>query len=319
MFRARRIHCLWGAKKHTEHHNSPPKRPHPGELKTSVHPTIRRTPRPTSLFFFTMAGGKKKKKPVSNPARGFATTSIASKPKPEILDTSTSDENRVILDQSSNSKNGIDAALAIASKDEKSATLPAQISPEEFEKQLEESELQVLVDKHSQKAKRDAARQISRLQTDRRVLRGQADALNTRKWLPPELTEEILDVIIADGRSATHASIQDHVGTQKSLGEEDLTIKLWTLQQTLDGAGFRVDKVQLVLDYILSISDKVVTGNKDSLWGLEESLEWLARECPREELPDYDNWQRKTQVLKSQIGKYYIPMRFIVLFVPLLA
>ena len=263
-----------------------------------------------------MAGGKKKKTPVSNPNRGFATTSIASKPRPENLDSAARDDNRVKVAQSSNSKSGIDAALR---KDEKLATPPAQISPEEFEKQLEESELQLLVDKYSQKAKRDAARQVSRLQTDRRVLRDQADALNTRKWLPPELIEEILDLIAAEGRPATHISSQYHLGVRKSLAEEDLTIKLWTLQQTLHKAGFQESKVQLVLDFTLSISDNVATNNKDSLWGLEESLDWLARECPREELPDYDSWQRRAHVLKSQIGEYIIPRVFVVASVPLLA
>ena len=189
--------------------------------------------------------------------------------------------------------------------------MPTQISPEDFEKQLDESELQTLVDRHSQKSKRDAARQIARLQTDRRLLRSQADSLNTRKWLPPELMEEILDVIVVDGRSVIHSAGQDNPSNQKPLSEEDLTIKLWILQQTLDGAGFHADKVKLAVDYILAISDKV-TANKDSVWGLEESLEWLARECSRDQLPDYEKSHRKLQSLKPQTGMFRSLFRYFV-------
>jgi ATP-dependent RNA helicase DHX29 len=248
-----------------------------------------------------MAGGKKKKKPASNPARGFATTSIASKPRVETVVETTaiieslaeevqSEEVRVV---SSTENQSASTSAAVAT---------AQLDPEEFERQLEESGLQVLVEKYSQKAKRDAVRQITRLQTDRRLLRGQADFLNTRKWLPSELMDEILHVIAVDYRSSTQTA-NESTTTQKPLTEEDLIIKLWTLQQALDGAGFPDNRVRMVLNYILSISDKMVSWNKDSIWGLEESLQWLSRECSRDELPDYENWQTKAlQGVKSQTG-----------------
>lgn len=248
-----------------------------------------------------MAGGKKKKKPASNPARGFATTSIASKPRTDISDLATNIETSTKPDNPPTGQTGAGTTLAASSEVDNPTQAPAQISPEDFEKQLDESELQTLVDKHSQKSKRDAARQIARLQTDRRLLRSQADALNTRKWLPPELMEEILDVIVVDGRSMIHSAGQDNPSNHKPLSEEDLTIRLWILQQTLDGAGFHADKVKLAVDYILSISDKV-TANRDSVWGLEESLEWLARECSRDQLPDYENSHRKLQSLRSHTG-----------------
>jgi ATP-dependent RNA helicase DHX29 len=248
-----------------------------------------------------MAGGKKKRKPASNPARGFATTSIASKPRADISDLATDIENAPKSDTPSASQTGGGTILAASSEVANPTQVPAQISPEDFEKQLDESELQTLVDKHSQKSKREVARQIAKLQTDRRLLRSQADSLNTRKWLPPELMEEILDVIVVDGRSAIHSAGQDNPSSQKPLSEEDLIIRLWILQQTLDGAGFPADKVKFAIDYILVISDKVTT-NKDSVWGLEESLEWLARECSRDQLPDYENSHRKLQSLRSQTG-----------------
>jgi ATP-dependent RNA helicase DHX29 len=258
-----------------------------------------------------MAGSKKKKKPASNPARGFATTSIASKPRADISDSVTGTESPSKSDNPSASQTATGTILAASSDVTIPTPGPAQLSPEDFEKQLDESELQSLVDKHSQKSKRDAARQITRLQTDRRLLRSQADSLNTRKWLPPELMEEVLDVIVLDGRLATHSVNQDSLSSQKPLSEEDLTIKLWILQQTLDGAGFHTEKVKLAVDYILASSDHV-TANKDSVWGLEESLEWLARECSRDELPDYENSHKKVQSLKSQTGTSHFCSRHFV-------
>ncbi|KAL3424654.1 helicase associated domain-containing protein [Phlyctema vagabunda] len=244
-----------------------------------------------------MAGGKKKKKPASNPARGFATTSVASKPKADDVDVEEGPKLAKELQDQTDVQNK-DAATTTNIDAAKPSTDPAHVSPEEFERQLENSELQVLVEKHAQKSKRDALRQKTRLETDRRVLRGQAESLATRKWLPSELMEEILDIIHSEGRFSTQS---DASTVHKQLSEEDLTIRLWTLQQSLVGAGFFEEKVHSALQYILGISDKITVGNKDSIWGMDEALEWLARECSRDELPDYDNSQRRHGFLsKSQ-------------------
>ena len=258
------------------------------------------TPRCKSTTNIEMAGGKKKKKPASNPARGFATTSIASKPKAEAGDAETelipSKELPALL-----AHHGGDSILALAVEGTTEPT-KNEPTPEEFERQLEDSELQVLVEKHAQKSKRDGLRQKTRLETDRRVLRGQAEKLNTRKWLPPELMEEILDLIKAEGRFSTQATESTTILKQSS--EEELTIRLWTLQQSLLGAGFLEGKVSFALRHVLEISDRILAGNKDAIWGMEEALDWLARECSREELPDYENWQRKAGSFpKSQNGK----------------
>lgn len=248
-----------------------------------------------------MAGGKKKKKPAANPARGFATTSIASKPKAEALEAESSSTNAKELQEALEVQQN-ELISELKTKVGESTSTKNVLSPEEFEKQLEDQELQLLVDKHASKSKREALRQKTRLETDRRVLRSQAEALNTRKWLPLELMEEILDLVKAEGRYAGQAA--DTSTTQKQASEEDLTIRLWTLYQALVGAGFLEEKVLLALRHVLDISDKIIAGNKDAIWGMEESLDWLSRECSRNELPDYENWQRKTGVLpKSQAGK----------------
>jgi ATP-dependent RNA helicase DHX29 len=249
-----------------------------------------------------MAGGKKKKKPASNPARGFATTSIASKPKAENTEPEASTTQKVLHE---NEDKLNEFSTTTGSSNEPSTVAETTLTAEEFEKQLEDSELQILVEKYAQKSKRDALRQKTRLETDRRLLRGQAESLNTRKWLPPELMEEILDLVKAEGRFAGQSN--DASSNAKQASEEELTIRLWTLQQSLLGAGFIEEKIKNALRYVLDISDKIAVGNKDAIWGMDEALDWLARECSREELPDYENWQRKGGIIpKSQTGWFFL-------------
>ncbi|KAH8157555.1 hypothetical protein CIB48_g10691 [Xylaria polymorpha] len=243
-----------------------------------------------------MAGPKKKKsKPAANPARGFATTSVASKPRIETATPAQTPPNGPPASDSTAAGLAKPNASSIAP----STALPAHptaapsqpapsLSPEEFEKQLEESELQLLVEKHAHKAKRDAARQKTRLETDRRLLRGQAEPLNTRKWLPQELMDQILDLIQAETRFAASSLASERPLSEKMPSEEDLTMRLWTLQQTLASLSFSPEKIDAVLQYVLELAPSVSTANRDYIWGLEEALDWLARSCGRGELRDYD-------------------------------
>ncbi|KAJ3560120.1 hypothetical protein NPX13_g9418 [Xylaria arbuscula] len=254
-----------------------------------------------------MAGAKKKKsKPAANPARGFATTSVASKPRVEAATpaatppngTATPDPSIVAgtgtakSDPSTAPSTGQTSQVTAESKPEPS------LSPEEFERQLEESELQLLVEKHAQKVKRDAVRQKTRLDTDRRLLRGQAEPLNTRKWLPQELMDQILDLIQAESRFSASSLASDRTINEKKPSEEDLTMRLWTLQQTLASLSFTADKIDAVLQYVLDLAPSISSANRDYIWGLEEALDWLAKSCEREELRDYDS--RSVKPLKSQ-------------------
>lgn len=253
-----------------------------------------------------MAGKKKTKKPAANPARGFATTSVASKPRVDTPDST---------DEAAGSSNDVGTASK-TDAGASAATLPQQnangvsastkeadkpLSPEEFERQLEESELQLLVEKYAQKVRRDVQRQKNRLETDRRVLRGQAETVNTRKWLPSELMEHIIDLIQAESRFAASSITSDSNTTGKALQEEDLTIKLWTLQETLAAAGFPEDKIQPALRFVLDIAPGVSPVSRESIWGLDEALEWLARECVRDELPDYEARGKKSQAGKNML------------------
>ncbi|KAF7553370.1 hypothetical protein G7046_g7117 [Stylonectria norvegica] len=232
-----------------------------------------------------MAGAKKKKKPAANPARGFATTSIASKPRPE-----TEPETKPV-DESAppSSENAPPSTASAGDANGNAASKEKALSPEEFEAQLEESELQLLVEKYAQKTKRDAQRQRSRLETDRRLLRGQADSVNSYKWLPQELMDHILDLVKAENRFAASSVSSDNTGAGKMPPEEETIIRLWTLQQTLAGADFPEERVRAVILYILDIAPNISSTGKDSIWGLEEALDWLARECSIDELPAYDS------------------------------
>ncbi|CAH0059275.1 unnamed protein product [Clonostachys solani] len=242
-----------------------------------------------------MAGAKKKKKPAANPARGFATTSIASKPRPEVTE-----------DASKGPSNAASNTPPTVKKDQAPPPSTAQgpgadtsskekvLSPEEFEKQLEESELQLLVEAHSQKVKRDAQRQKTRLQTERRLLRSQADTINIPKWLPPDLMDHILDLIQAESRFASSNMSSDTLNAGKMPAEDDMIIRLWTLQQTLEAAEFPQNRIQAVIRYILDIAPNISSTGKDLFWGLEEALDWLARECQADELPAYESRPRPT-------------------------
>jgi ATP-dependent RNA helicase DHX29 len=250
-----------------------------------------------------MAGKKKAKKPAVNPARGFATTSVASKARADLVegaeDTRGSTDNGPI-------PSATDAARSVAEVESTGGVKPSKepeksLSPEEFERQLEESELQLLVEKYAQKVRRDAQRQKTRLETDRRILRAQAEPVNTKKWLPQDLMDHILDLIQAETRFAASSITSENGSGAKTLQEEDLTIKLWTLNETLAAAGFPEDKIQPLLRFILDIAPNVSTSNRESIWGLDESLEWLARECEKEDLPDYEG--RGKPGSKSQAGK----------------
>lgn len=251
-----------------------------------------------------MAGAKKKKKPAANPARGFATTSIASKPRPEIVEVdpkpSSTSQNAPPTSQ--------DKAPPSDSKvgDTKAACKETPLSAEEFERQLEESQLQLLVERISQKTKRDAQRQRSRLETDRRLLRSQADSVNSIKWLPQDLMDYILDLIKAEHRFAASSLSSDNAGAGKIPPEEDLIARLWTLQQTLLATDFPKDRVQAVMKYILDITPNIPSVVKDSIWGLDEAFDWLARECPSEELPTYEP---KGKPVPKSTGQSSLPIR----------
>ena len=245
-----------------------------------------------------MAPNKKKKKPVSNPARGFATTSIASKPKVH----NNAVENEPILlhgdfpsPEVESPQSKTDNVLSQSSK--ASGKELHELTPEELESQLEESDLQLLLEKNGEKSRKDAFRQVSKLQIERRTLRSQAQHLNAHAWLPPELMQQIVDLLrlqMSDGNANTEPEQRSSV---PAFSEDDLVIKLWTLEQVLLQLGFTQARTHFATCQLLnkghpSNSLKLNAG-KDFIWGLEDCLDWLILICEPEEMPSYDDLGRK--------------------------
>ncbi|EQL02767.1 DEAD-like helicase [Ophiocordyceps sinensis CO18] len=141
---------------------------------------------------------------------------------------------------------------------------------------------------HTQKAKRDAQRQRSRLETDRRLLRSQADTVNIPKWLPPDLLNHILDLVYAETRFSASNVSSENAGSGRMPSEEETVVRLWTLRQTLEAATFPEPRVEAALQHIIDIAPHVSNATKDSIWGLEEALDCLPRQCSPDELPPYE-------------------------------
>lgn len=215
----------------------------------------------------------KKKKSTGNPARGFATTSIASKPK---LDKTSAADATIGESAHTPSK---ESATALESESAPKASSTADIvkqeleqTPEELEAQLEQDELQLLVEKHAPKVRREAHRHFSRFQTDRRVLRGQSHSMTIHDWLPGDIMDSILCLAQAESNDSNRRQGQQSL--LKTLTEEDMISKLWTLDLTLRDLGFSDGHVQPVLKWLCANAASIDTSA--SVWGLQEALEWLA-------------------------------------------
>lgn len=265
-----------------------------------------------AAFFFglaTMVAKKGKKKVASNPARGFATTSIASKPKPEKKDTDTSNEPSEKQSSVSTpaaaekspqlSQQGQNHEQQTSNNNKSSADRELhELSPEELEARLELSELQSFIEQQGPKVRKESARQVTRLKTDRRVLRGQADLLNIREWLPEELMQQIIDLAL-DETSST--STPSSTPTNKRLSQDELLSKVWQLSITLADLDVEEDQVRKVLQHILVSPPSEENGGL--IWGLSEALDWLALHSEPGQLLDYDAIKPKPQISNVQFDE----------------
>ena len=252
-----------------------------------------------------MAAGKKKsRKPAANPARGFATVSSASKPRPVVEDDSKIDPGSGSIDTSKGSVpgsgNGVISTTPQASSNGDSragdAHVPTdaakpELTPEEYEKELEESALQILVEKHGPKCRRDVVRQSDRLRTERRILRAQSMPLDISSWI----SKDLFDVIAQRCTGTQDQDVQKQ--RAKPLGDspswtEELTIRIWTLKKILAALGFGPTQTEDALSGL--IRENAILGPQafeasNSYWGLDFCLFWLARNVPKDDLLDYEN------------------------------
>lgn len=239
-----------------------------------------------------MAQKKKKTKVVANPARGFATTSTPSKPRivegdddtassvPPVQGQLTEDPKQII--------GGVSYNVTTSNNTAVSSSATKQLTPEEYEQQLEEDELRRTVDQFAAKSKRDSSRQINRLRTERRLLRSQSGELYTRTWVPEDLVRKIIAAAAAEpGFECGENSITESASNTKKaqISEQELSVAVWTLQRTLSGLRFRKDRVDQVLCSLIKLRHSINPCTfRDGSWGLDEAFELLAFGCELDEL-----------------------------------
>ena len=243
---------------------------------------------------------KKKTKPSSNPARGFATTSIVSKAKPQDVEEGNPDVSPKEIDLTLGQPvMHVDKLNSMSQHD---VNRPLHdLSPEELEQQLEESSLQVFVESQGDKVKKIVARQLSKLHTERRLLRGQAMPLSTRHWLPEDIMQLI--TLQLDAQQTTNVLSESLAHNGQTEGEtvgDDLLAKIWTLRQILPSLGFPLEGAMQTLHHLITsrnkVNQKALIGVKDSCWGLDQCLSWLAFTSNPEDLPSFEteNVQRQS-------------------------
>jgi ATP-dependent RNA helicase DHX29 len=213
----------------------------------------------------------KKKKPAGNPARGFATTSIASKPKPEKV---AADVAPTPPAPSSPKDGAVEPEAAVqATKPDAPVKEEVEQTPEELEAQLERDELQLLVEKHAAKIRRESRRQVVKFETDRRVLRSQSHFMSVNDWVPNDIMDSIIHLAQTESNDSNRRQGQQQP-LLKVLSEEDAISRLWTLDMTLRDLGFTKEQAEPVLQWLCANAAGV--DSSANVWGLQEALEWLA-------------------------------------------
>ncbi|KAF7719449.1 DEAD box ATP-dependent RNA helicase [Penicillium ucsense] len=237
------------------------------------------------------SNNKKKKKTPSNPARGFATVSVPSKPKLEsTADTPTTtaaDSEATSQNDAQSSRPGSRPTDETVSEISQAGPSLHNYSPEELEKHLEEAELQIFVDKYSTKCKADAVRQATKLETEKRVLRQQAVSLSLLEWLPSDVQDRILELATVEEHEYLLSSAKS-ANAKTLVPDEELHSRLWTLKETLLKLGFSPERTEEALKHVLSyFAGAPAPSGRDIAWNLDEAMEWLAMHSQKEELPSY--------------------------------
>ncbi|KAL8952548.1 MAG: hypothetical protein Q9222_001538 [Ikaeria aurantiellina] len=244
-----------------------------------------------------MAPKKRNKKVASNPARGFATVSTASKAStaPKQLNEEAEPITNLDVDDSVSSQ-GHDVENKAASREK----ALVELTPEELEKQLEESELDLLLESHGEKVRRDVVRQVNKLQTEKRLLRAQSEPLQTLSWLSSEITELILKNVEAERTSDKQLRTLSNGVNHGGSSEDDLGVKVWTLKRVLVHLGFSETITKEALQHVLTSRQeddhRESLSGRDNVWGLDECFEWLSLNAASHEMPSYTATQAQTIV-----------------------
>lgn len=230
--------------------------------------------------------GKKKKKPSSNPARGFATVSQPSKSKEPVLsdDEGSSREPKASVDAPSAKSDGSKVPENFNGQggNDESRTIE-QMSPDELEAHLEDAELQSFVEQHAIRLKSDVTRQVTRLKNERRQLRQQADRATVSG-----LTDDLIENILCNASQPHHRDLKANTPSYvPEVDENEILLKLWLLQEVL--RQLNITSTDEVLSHVLRIwRQHGIEVTQNSVWGLNEALIWYAGVGGADESPMYD-------------------------------
>ena len=245
---------------------------------------------------------KRKKKLAANPARGYATTSTASKIKTQVDDDDTSQNSstsRTPQEQRQIPQSEPPATERASPLDNRNSL--AELSPEELEQRLEDADLQNFTENFATQTHKDSSRQVNKLQTDCRLLRGQAHNLQCQFLLPQKHVSKLLGLIVEDldhGRTESTTTSTHILATG-----DDLISKLWKLQQTLSSLGFHSEDTEKALKYVLRFPPHQ-EGDRTQVWGLEICVDWLAVNVSEPDLPLYD--RNTGKLLKPEAAQHQI-------------
>jgi ATP-dependent RNA helicase DHX29 len=231
---------------------------------------------------------KKKKKPASNPERGFATSSVASKSKRELVDDEQAERKHLVVAKGDGAASDTGTGPGKPTEPTPGTTDLRNMTPEELEEELERNDLQLFVETHGPKVCREAQRQISRIQTDNRVLRAQSQLLNISPWLTDELVD---DIIVATKRNQEETSATE---APRKISEETWVSRLWFLHQVLQGIGISKDDSLFALERLQLKENSSDTSS--IAWGIRECFEILALECNRVQIPPYSGLRALAEV-----------------------
>lgn len=259
---------------------------------------------------------RRKKKLSANPARGYlAEYSNPPKPKPKDTATAAPGATAADADTATTTTTTTDTTAATSSittpvngkaeqgnvkSTEGEKSTPAQtqtrgngpaldeLSPEELEAHLRDAELHSIIDQYGAKCLNDSSRQISKFETEKRLLRGQAMNLNIVDWLPPALLDEVINLEKAEVQRLMDQSLPAGDEDSTSSLETEACVKLWILRETLLGLGFKEDSVEDVLPKVFYLTPRdAASTSRETVWGLESAIKWLALYSSPEDLPSY--------------------------------
>lgn len=225
-----------------------------------------------------MPANKKKKKPAANPARGFATTSVASKPK------LAESESKTLPESAGTDTPGIDEpAAALQSpngiRNDYAEDSISSMTPGQLELHLEDAELQSLIEQHGPRCRADSQRQVARLRSEKRQLRPQSHSLYTEDWLDDNLVETTLQSFEAE-QSALRVQQPNNAG-------ERLLLDLWILHRVL--SALDLPRADDAISHVLQTTTHSPTRPVNSMpYGFSEALDWYASQLRVSALPKYD-------------------------------